>query len=457
MTRETLRQGLMSREQLRAGVVSGQLDTVVLAFADMHGRLCGKRFHAPFFVEEVMANGTSACDYLFTLDPQSEPVAGYALSSWETGHGDMRLVPDFSTLRSIPWQRRTTLVLADAVSLDNEPINVSPRHILKNQLDRLADRGWTAMVGTELEFTVFDGSYEHAWDSGYRELIPANRHIVDYSVLGTSRVESLLQDIRTGMAGAGMPVESAKGEGSPGQHEITLRYADALTTCDQHVVFKTGVKEIAAQHGRALTFMAKVNEQAGNSCHIHLSLRDKADAPVMAGAGRHGLSRTGERFIAGILAGLRELTLFLAPNVNSYKRFVPGLFAPTKVNWGIDNRGCALRLVGSGSALRIECRVPGGDANPYLAVAALLAAGIDGVERELSLGEPRAGDGYAADEPTIPAELRDALTLWQDSKLARSAFSDGVVEHYARMARTECAAYRTAITDWELRRSFECI
>jgi glutamine synthetase len=445
-------------EALREAVRMQEIDTVVVAMTDMQGRLQGKRFHARFFLDEVAAHGTEACAYLLAVDTDMSTVDGYALTSWEDGYGDIALIPDLSTLRVTGWQPATALVLADVARLDGSPVSASPRQVLKAQLERAAELGWTALAGTELEFIVFEGSYEQAWDGGYRNLVPANRWNADYSVLATGRIEPLLRDIRNSMAAAGLTVESAKGECNPGQHEIAFRYADALRTADQHAVYKTGAKEIAARHGYALTFMAKPNEKEGNSCHIHLSFRTNNQEPVMAGDGPYGLSRSGAALIAGMLDGLRDLTLLFAPTINSYKRYADGSFAPTTVAWGPDNRTCALRLVGHGPSLRVECRVPGGDVNPYLALAGLVAAGLSGVSRSLELPAPVTGNAYAAaGRPKVPASLDEALSLWSSSALAAGAFGQDVVEHYATMARVELAAYRSAVTDWELRRYFERI
>jgi glutamine synthetase len=443
-------------EQIKAAVTAGTVDTVIVALTDMQGRLQGKRLHAPYFVDEVIRHGTEACAYLLAVDIDMNTVDGYELTSWERGYGDFVLAPDPSTTRILSWQQGTALVLADVQNLDGTPVAPSPRQMLKRQLARAAERGWTAYAGTELEFIVFEDSYEQAWDKNYRGLTPANRYNVDYSVLGTSRIEPLLRDIRLGMAKAGMTVESAKGECNPGQHEIAFLYKDALTTCDQHVVYKTGAKEIAAAHGCSLTFMAKPNDKEGNSCHIHLSFRDADGRPVMSGDGEHGLSQAGGQIIAGLLDGLRELTLLFAPNVNSYKRYAEGSFAPTTVAWGVDNRTCALRLVGHGPSLRVECRVPGGDVNPYLAVSGLVAAALSGVERELPLPAPVPGNAYGlGDYPRVPATLGEAAALWSSSALAAGAFGPEVVAHYANMARVELDAYNAAVTDWELRRCFE--
>jgi glutamine synthetase len=444
-----------SLETLRREVADGTIDTVVLAMTDMQGRLQGKRLDARFFLDVVLEHGTEACNYLLAVDVDMNTVDGYAISSWERGYGDFALVPDLATLRRVPWQPGTAMLLADITWLDGSEVVESPRQILKRQLARLAERGWSAHVGTELEFIVFDDSYEQAWDKRYRELIPANQYNVDYSVLGTSRIEPLLRAIRLGMRDARLVVESAKGECNPGQHEIAFYYSDALTTCDNHVIYKTGAKEIAAQHGKSLTFMAKYNEREGSSCHIHLSLRDEAGNPVLAGDRDGGVSPVFEQFLAGQLAGLRELCYFFAPNVNSYKRYQRGSFAPTAVAWGWDNRTCAVRIVGHGPSLRYENRLPGGDVNPYLAVAAMIAAGLSGVENELEAPPPFGGNAYTAGFEHVPTTLAEAAHLLQGSKLARLAFGEAVVDHYVNAARVEVAAFDAAVTDWERVRGFE--
>ncbi len=449
---------IVNIEALREAVRMQEINTVVVAMTDMQGRLQGKRFHARFFLDSVAAHGTEACNYLLAVDTEMNTVDGYALTSWESGYGDFVLVPDMATMRLIPWQPGTALVLADVTALDGSPVRPSPRQLLQAQLERAGALGWTALAGTELEFVVFEGSYEQAWDNGYRNLTPANRYNADYSVLGTGRIEPLLRDIRNSMAGAGLTVESAKGECNLGQHEIAFRYTDALTTADQHSIYKTGAKEIASRHGYSLTFMAKPNDREGNSCHIHLSFRTSDGTPVMAGSGPHGLSPEGGSIIAGLLAGLRELTLLFAPTINSYKRYAAGSFAPTTVAWGPDNRTCALRVIGHGPSLRVEFRVPGGDVNPYLALAGLVAAGLSGVSNGLELPPPVTGNAYANSElPRVPASLEEALGLWVASPLAAKAFGADVVDHYATMARVELDAYRSAVTDWELRRYFERI
>ncbi len=446
---------MLTQEQLRVAVTEREVDTVVLAFTDMQGRLQGKRLSAEFFLDEVAEHYSEGCNYLLAVDVELNTVDGYAMSSWATGYGDFVLRPDMATLRRMPWHEATVLVLADLTWLDGADVVASPRQILKAQAKRLADRGWTAMAGTELEFIVFNDSYEDAAAKAYRDLTPANQYNVDYSILGTSRIEPLLRRVRNGMTGAGLYVESVKGECNLGQHEIAFRYADAVTTCDNHSIYKTGAKEIAAQHGVSITFMAKANAREGNSCHIHLSLRAADGTPVLAGDGPFGLSRLGEHFLAGQLAAMRELTLCYAPNINSYKRYVPGSFAPTSVRWGVDNRTCALRLVGHGASLRVENRTPGGDVNPYLAVAAMIAAGLHGIDNELPLEPACTGNAYTDTSARVPHTLRDSLELWENSELARLSFGDEVTEHYANYARVELAAFDAAVTDWELRRCFE--
>jgi glutamine synthetase len=447
--------GLLTVEQLRTQVEDGQVDTVLVALTDMQGRLQGKRCAARYFLDEVVPHAAEACNYLLAVDVEMSTVDGYAMSSWDTGYGDFVLKPDLGTLRRVPWHEATALVLCDLQWESGEPVGASPRQVLRRQLDRLAERGLAAYVGTELELIIFKTSYEDAWRSGYRDLQPANQYNVDYSMIGTGRIEPLLRRIRNEMAGAGMYVESAKGECNLGQHEVAFRYADALTTCDNHSIYKTGAKEIADQEDMSLTFMAKYDQREGNSCHIHISLRSTDGEPVLAGGGPHGFSPMMEHFLAGQLANMRELTYLFAPNVNSYKRYVPGSFAPTAIAWGLDNRTCALRVVGHGESLRVENRTPGGDVNPYLAVAALIAAGLDGIDRQLPLEPAFTGNAYDSDLPHVPANLRDAAQLFAESKLALAAFGGDVVEHYLNAARVELAAFDAAVTDWEKFRGFE--
>ena len=446
---------MLDLDALRRGVAAGSIDTVLVVLTDMQGRLQGKRVDARFFLEDVASHATEGCSYLLAVDVDMRTVGGYAISSWDTGYGDFVLRPDLSTLRPVPWHERSVLCHADVEWQDGSSVEESPRRILERQASRLQELGWTALAGTELEFIVFDDTYEDAWRHGYRDMTPANSYNVDYSILGTSRIEPLLGRIRREMRAAGMAVESVKGECNLGQHEIAFRYAEIVSKADEHVVFKTGAKEIAAQEHKSLTFMAKFDEREGNSCHVHLSLRDAGGAPVFAGDTEDGTSEVLGSWLAGMLATLPDFTLLLAPNVNSYKRFADGSFAPTAVAWGRDNRTCAFRLVGHGPSLRVECRVPGGDVNPYLALAALVAGGLHGVEHGLALEPELRGNAYASDKERIPTTLRDAMERFASSAPARKAFGDGVVDHYVNMARVELAAFDAAVTDWERYRGFE--
>jgi glutamine synthetase len=449
----------LSVEELRLAVDAGEIDTVVLALVDMQGRLQGKRFHARFFLDEVVPNGSEGCNYLLAVDVDMNTVDGYAMSSWSRGYGDFAMKPDLSTMRKVPWQPGTAMLLADLVWPEGQggaEVLASPRQILRRQLARLASHGLTAYAGTELEFVVYRDTYEDAWRRGYRDLTPANLYNVDYSLLGTARVEPLLRRIRNDMAGAGLVPESAKGECNFGQHEIAFRYDEAVRCADHHVIYKNGAKEIAAAEGMALTFMAKPNAREGNSCHIHFSLRGRNGRSAMLGDGPAHLSETGQRVVAGLLATMREFSVLYAPNVNSYKRYQPGSFAPTALRWGTDNRTCALRLAGHGQGMRVENRVPGADVNPYLAIAALVAGAVHGLESGLEVEPETTGNAYDdADAPRVPGTLRDALALWEGSEPARAAFGDEVVDHYANNARVELAAFDAAVTDWELMRGFE--
>ena len=450
-------QGRLDLETLRGEVDAGRIDTVLIAMTDMQGRLQGKRLTATHFLDEVVEHDAEGCNYLLAVDVDMNTVEGYAMSSWERGYGDFVFKPDLSTLRLVPWQEGTALVTCDLVWEDGSPVVASPRQILKRQLERLAERGLEAFVGTELEFLVFMDTYEEAWRKGYSDLEPANYYNVDYSLLGTARIEPLLRRIRNTMGAAGLAVEDAKGECNFGQHEINFKFDKALATADGHSIYKNGAKEIAAQEGCSLTFMPKFNEREGNSCHIHLSLRGEDGTPVFAdgSAAGHGFSDTFEHFLAGQLACLRELTLCFAPNINSYKRFAVGSFAPTAVAWGKDNRTCSMRVVGHGSSLRVENRLPGGDVNPYLAIAAMIAAGLRGIDNGLPLEDEMAGSAYVADKPHVPTNLREARELFAGSEVAREAFGEEVVEHYLNMARVEIEAFEAAVTDWERYRTFE--
>jgi glutamine synthetase len=440
----------MELEELRKRVDDGSIDTVLLTIADMEGRLQGKRLTARHFLDEVVEHDAEGCNYLLAVDVDMNTVSGYQMSSWERGYGDFVFKPDLDTLREIPWHPGTVLLMADLAWEDGSDVVASPRQILRRQLDRLAERGWTAAAGTELEFIVFMDSYEDAWRKGYRDLEPANLYNVDYSMLGTARVEPLIRRIRNSMMGAGMKVENSKGECNFGQHEINFRYGPALRTADDHAIYKTGAKEIAAQEGMSITYMAKFDEREGNSCHIHLSLQNEGGGSVFADD-----EATFKRFVAGQLAALRELTLFFAPHVNSYKRYVPGSFAPTAVAWGHDNRTCSMRVVGHGQALRVENRLPGADVNPYLALAAMIAAGLHGVDRELELEPAFEGNAYESDKPRVPHTMHAARDLFEGSEIARDAFGQDVVEHYLNRAQIELDAHEAAVTDWEKYRGFE--
>jgi glutamine synthetase len=463
----------LSVHDLRRRINEGDIDTVVVAFTDMQGRLQGKRMHGVYFAEHVLEHGTEGCNYLLAVDVDMNTVGGYAISSWQQGYGDMEFVLDLETIRLLPHQPGAAMVQCDLVWLDHTPVRQSPRTILKSQLERVDERGLVALAGTELEFIAFHTSYEDAADRHYRDLVPVNQYNVDYSILGGSRAEPLLREIRNHLYAAGLDVESAKGECNFGQHEIGFLYADALTTADNHAVYKTMAKDIAAQHGQSITFMAKYNEREGNSCHIHLSLRGKDGSTVFWGPLRQaqdgastgsgnkrpepveGRTPMYDSFVAGLLATMADFTLLYAPNINSYKRFAAGSFAPTAIAWGSDNRTCAVRLVGRGPSARLENRVPGADVNPYLALAAMLAGGLYGIENELQLGPELTGNAYTSDGPTVPRTLRDAREAFVNSTIAREVFGDDVVDHYTNMADVELAAFDAAVTDWELRRSFE--
>jgi glutamine synthetase len=443
----------LNLDELRRQAESGQIDTVLLALTDMQGRLQGKRFTARHFLEEVADHGAEACNYLLAVDVEMDTVEGYEMSSWERGYGDFAMRPDLATLRLVPWQEGTAMCMCDLAWEDASDVAASPRQVLRGQIARLAQHGWSANAGTELEMLVFRDSYESAWRKGYRELEPANLYNIDYSLLGTARVEPLIRRIRNAMEQAGMAVENSKGECNLGQHEINFRYADVLRTADEHVIYKNGAKEIAAQEGMAISFMAKFDAREGSSCHIHFSLVDDSDPPTPVFARDRAVF---ESFLAGQLACLRELTLLLAPNVNSYKRFALGSFAPTTVAWAQDNRTCALRVVGHGGALRFENRAGGSDLNPYMALSAIIAAGLHGVAEGLELEPAYVGNAYlATDRPRLPSTLREARDLFAASHVARAAFGDEVVRHYLNAADVELAAFEASVTDWERLRGFE--
>jgi glutamine synthetase len=442
---------MLSFEDLRADVESGAIDTVVVAFTDMQGRLMGKRVHGEFFLEEIDAgHGVEGCNYLLALEMEMDPVPGYAIASWEQGYGDFDVRPDLATLRRIPWLEATALVLGDVQWHDGSPVQPSPRQVLRAQLERAAALGYVPMMGSELEFYLLRETYTEAHDQGYASLTPSVPYVLDYHILATTYDEPFLRAIRNGMHAAGMRVETSKGEAWPGQQEINFRFADALTMADNHTIYKNGAKEIAFQHGCSITFMAKpFQDWIGNSCHIHSSLwRDGTacfaeDEELFSG------------WLAGQIACFEELALFLAPTINSYKRFAAGSWAPTTLAWGNDNRTCGFRVVGHGAARRAETRIPGGDANPYLAFAAVIAAGLYGIEQRLELPPALEGNAYESDAQRFPATLREAIDALERSGMAREAFGDQVVDHYLNYARTEQRLYDAFVTDWERKRYFE--
>jgi glutamine synthetase len=444
-------------EQLRAEIESGAIDTVITAITDMQGRLQGKRNHGQYFLDHVLGHGVEGCNYLLAVDVDMATVEGYAISSWERGYGDMLFEMDMSTLRRTPGQPHSATVQCDLLWMDGSgQVRPSPRSVLQSQASAAAELGCVAIAGTELEFIVFEDSYDAAWDRRYQGLTGANRYNVDYSILGGTRVEPLLREIRNEMYAAGVVVENAKGECNLGQHEIAFLYDEVVRTCDNHSIYKNAAKEIAAAHGQSLTFMAKYDQREGNSCHIHLSLRGKDGTMVFADDGRAGgQSEMFDHFLAGIMATMREFTLLYAPNINSYKRFAPGSFAPTAIAWGHDNRTCALRVVGHGAGLRVENRVPGGDVNPYMAVAAMLAGGVYGIREQLPLEPAFTGNAYASDKSRVPSTLLEARDLFAASTVAEQLFGKDVVEHYVHAADVELHAFNTAVTDWERVRGFE--
>ena len=441
---------MLTLDELRSEVEAGTIDTVVAAFTDMQGRLLGKREQAEYFLDETAEHGLEGCNYLLALDMEMDPQPGYAMASWEQGYGDFVMTPDLQTLRRVPWLEGTALVLCDVGWSDGKPVVASPRQVLKAQVERAEAAGFEPKFGSELEFYLFGESYAEAHAKHYRDLTPSVPYILDYHVLATTYDEPLIRQIRNGMQAAGVPVESSKGEAWPGQQEINFRYADAVTMADNHVIYKNGAKEIAHLNGRSITFMAKPDHGwIGNSCHIHSSLwRDGENAFA-------GESDVFKRYVAGQIAGARELAVFLAPTINSYKRYAAGSWAPTTLAWGHDNRTCGFRIVGHGKSLRAETRIPGGDVNAYLAFAALLAAGLDGIERELELPPPLEGNAYESDAERFPGSLREAIEALEQGSLARATLGDEVVEHYLNYARTEQRLFDQAVTCYEREQLFE--
>ena len=441
---------MLTIEELKEQVERGEIDTVVAAFTDMQGRLLGKREHAEFFLEESAEHGVEGCNYLLALDMEMDPQAGYAMASWEQGYGDFVLTPDLGTLRRIPWLEGTALVLCDVGWGDGSPVVASPRQVLRTQVERARALGYEPMMGSELEFYLLKESYEEAHAKHYRDLTPSVPYILDYHILATTFDEPLIRHIRNSMAGAGIKIESSKGEAWPGQQEINLRYSDALAMADNHTIYKNGAKEIAHQNGCSITFMAKPDHGwIGSSCHIHSSLW-REGVNVFTGE-----SEIFQGYLAGWIACLRELALFLAPTINSYKRFTAGSWAPTTLAWGHDNRTCGFRIVGHGPSQRIETRIPGGDVNPYLAFAALIAAGLYGIEQGLELPPPLEGNAYESDAERFPHALREAVDALEHGTMARAALGDEVVGHYLNYGRVEQRLFDEAVTCWERERLFE--
>ena len=442
---------MLTLDELKTAAGDGTIDTVVVAFTDMQGRLMGKRVHAEYFLEEGIAeHGVEGCNYLLALDMEMEPIPGYAIANWEGGYGDFGMRPDLATLRRIPWLEATALVLCDVVWHDGSPVRPSPRQVLQGQVERARAAGYEPMFGSELEFYLLRETYAEAHEKHYRGLTPSVPYILDYHILATTYDEPLLRQIRNGMHGAGIRVESSKGEAWPGQQEVNFKFADAVTMADNHAVYKNGAKEIAFLNGCSITFMAKPDHGwIGNSCHIHGSLwRDGENVFV-------GDEQLFDRFVAGWIACGRELSLFLAPNLNSYKRYAAGSWAPTTLAWGHDNRTCGFRVVGHGAAKRVETRIPGGDVNPYVAFAALIAAGLHGIENELELPPALEGNAYESDAARFPSTLREAIEALEQGTVARGAFGDDVVDHYLNYARTEQRLFDEVVTCYERERLFE--
>jgi glutamine synthetase len=450
--------GMLTLEQLREEVEAGRIDTVVTAFTDMQGRLEGKRIDGEFFLEDAASHGIEGCNYLLALDMEMDPVPGYEMANWERGYGDFHIVPDFASLRRIPWLDRTALVLCDVLWEDGSPVAASPRQVLKRQVERALERGYLPMFGSELEFYLLKESYAEAHAQHYRSLTPSIPYILDYHILATTFDEDVIGDIRRSMAGAGIPVEFTKGEAWPGQHELNFRFGDAVTTADRHVVYKNGAKEIANRHGQSITFMAKPDHTwIGNSCHIHSSMWDpEGSRSLFPGAGGHEPSNVFSHYLGGLIEHMRELMVFVGPNVNSYKRYASESWAPTTLAWSRDNRTCGFRIVGHDNGLRIESRIPGADANPYLAFAAMIAAGLHGLEHEIEPPPEFKGNAYADPSlPRVPPTLREAIDALEASTMAREALGDDVVDHYLNYASTEQRLFDEAVTCYERERLFE--
>jgi len=454
--------GMLTQDELARRVGTGEIDTVLLAFTDHYGRLMGKRLDADFFLEDAAKKGTHACDYLLTVDMEMEPVPGYRFANWEKGYGDFHLVPDFATLRLASWLEKTALIICDVEDeKHHRPVAQAPRSILRKQIDRAAKLGYRAIAASELEYYIFRNSYRDAAEKGYAGLEPAGWYLEDYHALQGTREEAFNGAARRHLKQSGIPVENSKGEWGLGQHELNVRYADILTMADRHVIFKQCLKEVAEQQQLSVTFMAKIAaNQAGSSCHIHLSLWQKNQSafPGKQRLGPIACSETFRWFLGGWIAHVPEMMVFYAPTINSYKRYQTGSWAPTRLAWSYDNRTAGFRVVGEGNSLRIECRIPGADCNPYLAFAAALASGLDGIENKIEPPPIFEGDVYAAQHlPRVPRTLREATDLFEKSRFAKQALGGDVVEHYLHFFRTEQEAYDKAVTDWERQRYFERI
>jgi glutamine synthetase len=448
----------MNLIQLKSQVKSGAIDTIIVAFPDPFGRLVGKRFTAAYFLDSVVKHGTHGCNYLLTVNLEMDPLEGFKVANWDAGFGDFAFRPDLATLRVLPWQTATALVICDYVRHDGSLVAEAPRSVLRRQLDLLGKQGLSSVCASELEFYLFNQTYHAAFANGYRDLQPSSDYRIDYHIMQPTRDEPLMRAIRNHMTAAGVPVESSKGEWSRGQHEINFTYAEPLEMADRHTLFKQGVREMAEQHGRCVTFMAKYAPgEAGNSCHVHISLW-KDGKNIFRDAKNHAGSKLFRQFLGGLMKYSPELCLFYGPTINSYKRYQPGSWAPTRMAWATDNRTTGFRIVGHGDGFRIENRMPGADANPYLAFAAMLAAGMAGVREGLDCGKEYAGNAYIDHKlDRLPGSLRDATDLFVKSKLARSAFGEDVVEFYVHHARIEQQAFGDAVTDWEKQRYFERI
>jgi len=450
----------LERNALEEMIRSGEIDTVLVVFPDLQGRLMGKRVTGHYFLDHVIDGSVEACNYLLTVDVDMNVLPGYEYATWEKGYGDFSCRPDLATLRHIPWLEATALVMCDLFDEETgEPVEVAPRTILRRQLEKAAALGYTIKCGTELEFILFRESYEEAAAAGYRGLTPQNDYILDYHILQTTKDEYLIRQIRNGMDGAGVPVEFSKGEAEHGQHEINLYYAEALEMADRHTIYKNGVKEIAALNGQAITFMAKYAfDKVGSSCHIHSSVWD-ADGKTSLmwdQDGPHHMSDVFRGWLGGQMAATRELSWCFAPFVNSYRRYQPDSWAPTAIGWGKDNRTLGLRVVSHGPGYRVESRIPGADANPYLAIAAKVAAGLHGIEHGLDPGDPYEGNGYVGEDLLrVPHTLVDAIELLEGSTIAREAFGDEVHKHLVNTAVQEWNEFNKTVTDWEVRRGFE--